>query len=267
MAGKKSPVACSTNTYHTYSLDEALNGIAQAGFRYVELSAVPGWTEHVRLTDPPSDVRARVESFGLKPLSMSAHSDLTTDDGISYLLQAIPFASELGVRYVNTAIGGHASLDEDVHAFLARTADIASAADRFDMIVTLETHGSIMASGADSLAIIQKIQSPRVRVNYDTGNVRFYGGQQPAEDLPKIMDFVAHMHLKDHIGGKANWQFPALGRGEVAFDGVFETLSGYGYQGPISVEIEFEGEPWPALADVDHAVAVSHEFLVSHGYA
>jgi sugar phosphate isomerase/epimerase len=38
-----------TNSYHTYSLEEALEGIAAAGYRYVELTAVRGWTEHVPL--------------------------------------------------------------------------------------------------------------------------------------------------------------------------------------------------------------------------
>ena len=41
-------LAASTNSYHTYSLEEALNGIAKAGFKSVELTSVPGWTEHVR---------------------------------------------------------------------------------------------------------------------------------------------------------------------------------------------------------------------------
>jgi hypothetical protein len=38
-----------TNSYHTYSLEEALEGIAAAGFNFVELSAVRGWTEHIPL--------------------------------------------------------------------------------------------------------------------------------------------------------------------------------------------------------------------------
>ena len=38
-----------TNSYHTYSLEEALEGIAAAGYRFVELTAVRGWTEHVPL--------------------------------------------------------------------------------------------------------------------------------------------------------------------------------------------------------------------------
>jgi len=40
-------IAVLTNTYHGFTLDEALNGIAAAGFQYVELAAVRGWTEHV----------------------------------------------------------------------------------------------------------------------------------------------------------------------------------------------------------------------------
>ena len=38
------PLAGHTNSYHTYSHDEALQGIAEAGYSAVELSAVPGWT-------------------------------------------------------------------------------------------------------------------------------------------------------------------------------------------------------------------------------
>ena len=36
------PLAGHTNSYHTYSFDEALAGIAGAGYKGVELSAVPG---------------------------------------------------------------------------------------------------------------------------------------------------------------------------------------------------------------------------------
>ena len=36
------PLAGHTNSYHTYGFDEALAGIAEAGFKHVELSAVPG---------------------------------------------------------------------------------------------------------------------------------------------------------------------------------------------------------------------------------
>ena len=48
------PLAGHTNTYHTYSFDEALGGIAEAGYRHVELSAVPGWTSFTCTSSPGS---------------------------------------------------------------------------------------------------------------------------------------------------------------------------------------------------------------------
>jgi len=34
-----------------------------------------------------------------------------------------------------------------------------------------------------------------------------------------------------------------------------------GYTGPLSVEIEFQGEPWPPLPEVDRAVQASYAYL------
>ncbi|MFN2165223.1 MAG: sugar phosphate isomerase/epimerase, partial [Anaerolineae bacterium] len=74
-----------TNSYHTYNLDQSLEGIAKAGFNYVELSAVKGWTEHVPLdaTDEQlAELQAKLDGLGLKPASLSGHSDLTTAEGV-----------------------------------------------------------------------------------------------------------------------------------------------------------------------------------------
>ena len=67
-----------TNSYHTYSLDAALEGIAKAGFKYVELSAVRGWTEHVPLEASEADIRevkAKLAHWGLTASALSGHSD------------------------------------------------------------------------------------------------------------------------------------------------------------------------------------------------
>ena len=36
-----------TNSYHGFTLKQALEGISKAGFKNVELTAVRGWTEHL----------------------------------------------------------------------------------------------------------------------------------------------------------------------------------------------------------------------------
>ena len=55
-----------SNTYHTRSAEEAWAGIAAAGYRTVELTAVVGWTEHVDLDADPAELFARLAHYGLE---------------------------------------------------------------------------------------------------------------------------------------------------------------------------------------------------------
>src|SRR5438093_2062830 len=259
------PLAGHTNSYHTYSFDEALAGIAGAGYRYVELSAVPGWTEHVDLDTPPADVRRKLEDHGLEAVSLSGHSDLTTREGLEHGLKAVRWAAEYGLPVMNTAVGGHQSADENEAAFLGNIGALADAADDAGVVVALEIHGDIMASSDVTIPLLEKIGRDSVKVNYDTANVEFYSGDLAVDDLPKITSYLAHVHLKDTTGGKGNWDFPAVGGGSVDFGRVLEILRDAGYSGPYSVEIEFQGEPWPSLDDVNAAMRRSREHLNALG--
>ena len=259
------PLAGHTNTYHTYSFDEALGGIAEAGYRHVELSAVPGWTEHVDLDSDPGDVRRKLDGYGLSPVSLSAHSDLTTREGLEHGIKGVRWAAQFGIPVVNTAVGGHQSADENEAAFLSNVGELADAAGDADVVVALEIHGDIMASSDVTLPLLEKIGRESVQVNYDTANVEFYSGEKAVDDLPKIVPHLAHVHLKDTTGGKGNWNFPAIGSGVVDFGRVLAILREAGYPGPYSVELEFQGEPWPPLADVTEAMRRSREHLNALG--
>lgn len=264
----KNPVAGHTNTYHTYSLDDALAGIAAAGFRYVELSAVPGWTEHVDVHADPADMRRRLERRGLAAVSLSAHSDLTTAEGLRHAIDAVRWTAGFGIPILNTAIGGHAGKEESEKAFLDNVGALAAAAEEAGIIIALEVHGDIMASGRRSLPLLEKIGHPDTfKINYDTGNVEYYAGERAIDDLPLIASHLAHVHLKDTAGGKGVWDFPPLGGGSVDFRRVMEILREANYAGPLSVEIEFRGEPWPSLAEVNEAMRRSHDHLRGLGVA
>ena len=261
----ETPLAGHTNSYHAYTLDEALAGIAEAGFRYVELSAVPGWTEHVRF-DGAEDLRRRLRSYELTPVSLSAHSDLTTPDGLQYGIEAVRWAAAFGISIINTAIGGHAGREENERAFLENIGELADAAQAAGVVVALEIHGEIMATGEKSLPLLRKIGRPDViKVNYDTANVEYYGGARAVDDMATIAPYLAHVHLKDTMGGRGVWNFPALGSGVVDFRRVLDILRSGGYKGPYSVELEFQGEPWPPLADVTLAMRRSYAHLRSLG--
>jgi sugar phosphate isomerase/epimerase len=259
------PLAGHTNSYHTYSFDEALAGIAGAGDEGVELSSVPGWTEHIDVDGDPAAVRSKLDGYGLTAVSLSGHSDLTTSDGLAHGIKAVEWAGRYGLPVMNSAVGGHQSADENESAFLENIGELADAADAAGVVVALEIHGDIMASSDVTLPLIAKIGRDSVKVNYDTANVEFYSGDLAVDDLPKITGELAHVHLKDTTGGKGNWNFPAIGDGHVDFGRVLAILRDAGYDGPLSVEIEFEGEPWPSLDDVNAAMRRSYEHLSALG--
>jgi sugar phosphate isomerase/epimerase len=253
-------LAANTNSYHSYSAEEAFAGIVAAGYSHVELLAVPGWTEHVSFDRP-----LELHGFDLTPVSLSAHSDLTTRAGLEHGIRAVGWAAENGIPILNTAIGGHASIDEDESAFLANIGELADAAEAAGVVLTLEIHGELMASGARTLGLLERIGRDSVKVNYDTGNVWHYAGVRAVDDLPLIVEHVAHVHLKDTRGGVGVWDFPPLGEGDVDFAAILAILRAAGYAGPLSVELEFQGEPWPPLAGVTEGMRRSREHLLALG--
>ena len=259
------PLAGHTNSYHTYSFDEALAGIAEAGYKGVELSAVPGWTDHVDLDAPTAGVRSKLDSYGLTAVSLSGHSDLTTKDGLAHGIKAVNWAADYGLPIVNTAIGGHWSEDENQGAFMENIGELADAAKEAGVVVALEIHGDIMASGALTVPLMESIGRDEIRVNYDTANCEFYGDVAAVDDIPAIAPYLAHVHLKDKVGGARVWDFPAPGEGHIEFDRVLAVLADAGYDGPYSVEIEFSGEPWPPLDEVTRAMGSAYRHLSGLG--
>ena len=262
-------LAVSTNSYHSYTFEEALAGIAGAGYTSVELSSVPGWTEHVLRDSTDADldrVRAQLAAAGLDAISMSGHSDLASEEGIASFRKALRIAGYLGIRYITTSTGGHddsssGSVEDQRREFLTRFGPLADEAAAAGIDICLETHGGLSSTGAKTAELVQAIGKPNVGINYDTANVIFYGDVRPEEDILAAAPFVTHLHLKDKAGGDHDWNFPAIGTGNVDFAKVFTALDSVGFAGPVSVELEFQGEPWPPLDDVQSALGSSRHFI------
>ena len=262
-------LAASTNSYHPYSLGEALAGIAAAGITSVELTSVPGWTEHVRRDATPEEigfVKDQLEQHGLTAISLSGHSDLTSDHGVTEFRKALDLCRRLGLSMITTSTGGHdassaGGLDEQREQFLVRIGPLCDEAAASGITICFETHGGLLATGAIAAELMRAIDKPNVGINYDPGNVIHYGGVRPEEDIAAAAPYVVHMHVKDQIGGQGVWNFPPTGTGEIDFTQIFATLDKSGFTGPCSIEVEFEGDPWPALADVNAAVAQSAAYV------
>ena len=87
----KRTIGVNSNCYHGYSVEDALEGIAAAGFHYVELTATKGWTEHVfpsQTFEYLDGIREKMKELKLVPFAMSGHCNLMDRERDVYKRQA-----------------------------------------------------------------------------------------------------------------------------------------------------------------------------------
>lgn len=270
-------VSVSTNTYHGFTLEEALRGISAAGYTHVELTGVAGWTEHVhaKMSDAElRDVKALMDAYGLKPIGLSGHCNLMDSDRLADFMANIELAGKLGCKYIVSSTGeAHNSKNENTkdELLVANLKKVLPLCEKSGVMLVLEIHGE-HATGAQLRKIVDMVGSPHLGINYDTANVVFYGKKMPDEDVKDCAKQVAYVHLKDKGGAPDAWDFPAPGKGWLKLEDTLKYLDSQGFDGPISVEIEFTQEFTMRkknpedLPVVDAAVADAYKYLSSIGY-
>jgi len=266
-------IAVNSICYHGYSIEEAIEGIAKAGFRYIELTATKGWTEHV-FPDMPFErlleIQDKLNAAGLIPFSMSGHCNLMDTERIGDFIKNIRLAAFFGCDYIVSSIG-EAHLKDNAVADNATVAGHIAALvphlEKYNLTLVLETHGKEHGTGKVLSEIVGLVGSDRVKINYDTANVIFYGRVDPCEDISTCMNDVAYIHLKEKAGADDAWDFPALGKGRIDFPCIFKSLEAVENNSPFSIEIEFTAAGPKDLGEINQAVQDSADYLRANGFA
>lgn len=263
-------VAVNSNCYHGYSIEQAIDGIAAAGFHFIELTATKGWTEHVFPTMSFNDlnrVKDRLKAAGLVPFAMSGHTNLMDTERIGDFINNMRLANFFGCETIVSSIG-EAHLKDQAVASNEQVAGhlrgLLPYLEEYNLNLVLENHGE-HSTGAIIKSIVELVGSPRVKINYDTANVIYFAGIDPLDDLPGCVDQVGFLHVKDKLGGKGEWNFPALGQGHVDFARILKILDQAGNNSPLSIEIEFTSAGSKNLAEINQAVKMSYDYLKSLG--
>lgn len=252
-----------TNSYNANSLARALDGIARAGYTHAELSAIPNRDGSIRADDPPETVRRELERAGLDCVAMSVPLEPADERSVSEARALIEWGGRFGLAHINCGLG-NAPVSGD--GWITALAGLGDAAEAAGLSLNIEVHGPLAPTGLKTAALLSRLDHQAIGMNYDTGNVEFYGAVAATEDLPHVLDAVEHVHLKDKLGGQGDWAFPALGGGHVDFQALADVLKRKP-EVPLSVEIEFHGDPWPDAAVVDDAMATSRSHLQAVGLA
>lgn len=229
---------------------------AALGYRFVEpmvhdgreLLSEAGYFHSVSMDGEPLEVRDVLERNGVRASGLSAHCPLMRPEiAVPYLQKAIRFAHAIGAPVVNTDEGIRPSWVEGEDAFAVMKYTLTTVlrtAERYGVFVAIEPHQSITKTTDGLLRIATLVDSPFLRVNYDTGNA-YLGGEDPYEGLRAVAGLVVHVHAKDisirmseEEKGKVTGTPVgcACGDGVIDWERVTGILAGAGYTGVLSVE-------------------------------
>lgn len=255
-------IGCGTVCFRKLPLDEALQRIARAGYRYVEPQATAPFCPHVDpWKDDPERFKRRVNDLGFLGVSALWSSNgamLRDPQTVPGVTQSIRWASAAGIGVVNAGDGQkpEGMSDQDALAVLAdRLGQILEVAAACRVYLAIEPHGTFSLSATGLQKILALGDSPWLGINYDAANVHratyvetaagAYSwkpagqAQDEVETLRAVADRVVHFHAKDLQAGRA----VALGDGEVNNRDCIEVLRKCHYQGVLSLETEGENEP------------------------
>lgn len=271
---KKRIIAVNSNCYHGYSIEEAIEGIKAAGFKYIELTATKGWTEHVfpnQSFERLLQIKDLLDKNGIIPFAMSGHTNLMDDARIDDFVKNIRLAHFFGCDYIVSSIG-EAHLEDKAVASNEVVAQHIKGflpyLEKYDMKLVIETHGD-HGTGKILGEICDLVGSDRVMINYDTANAIFWGylnENDMYEDFSACINQIGYMHIKDKLGDIHEWNFPALGKGYVPFEKIFNSLDSKSNMSPLSIEIEFTEKGPKDIDEINNAVKDSANYLKSLGF-
>ncbi len=274
-------VSCFTNNFGAFGVREAAERIRSTGIRHLELAlrghnlgglVIP---EEAVITEKADDATAgafrdRLVELGVVVSGCNVGGgDMRSDEGRELTIRRIRFARKWFEAPVAVSGASQPTSAEERSAVVANLRAVGGVAAELGLVVALETHKGPTQNATAMLDLMNDVDHPAIRLNFDTANILYYNpGVDLLAELGRVKQLVRNVHLKDSRGVPDEWYFPAIGEGGgVDFAAVGALLDEVGFQGAYTIEIEgIGGESEPGIDERTDRVRRSVKHLRACGY-
>lgn len=179
-----------------------------------------------------------------------------------YTIEAVRLAAQLGAPCVSVT-SGHprpgCSPEQALAFFVDSLRRICVEAERRNVRVGIEYEpGLLVERATEALAVIERVGSPALGVNFDIGH-SWLDGEEPERVVPLLAGRIWNVHVEDIRGRKHFHRVP--GDGDLPFARYFDALRGIGYSGFLTVELY----TYPECPEEVGRLALSHLQELLHG--
>ena len=213
------------------------------------------------LDTDPKIIRDMCEEAGVRISGLSSHSDLLNPEfGVLYARRGIRYARALGVSIVQITEDMYPPkwIDEKEAYNIMRVSlrAIAETCEANGVYLAVEQHGPYSAKIEHMRRILELVDSPWIKCNFDCGNT-FLAGSDPYEMLEAVIHKVVHVHAKDISVKQAEAERGkvtgtavgcACGEGVIDWKKIVGRLKRAGFRGVLSVECGTEEQALKSLA-------------------
>jgi sugar phosphate isomerase/epimerase len=224
--------------FGAFDMEAAFKYTAMAGYDGIELSAIPGMSEHLvleRWQELVPEILRLSKEYGLELLAME--QPRRDPERMKAAFQA---AVALGIPIVNCGPGGKADDEDAWGEVIASLRTLSKMAEEYGVTLCVKAHvRASIYNTPTTLRAMEEIASPAFGIDMDPSHM-YRSGENPVEAIAAVISRVKHVHIRDCKGrqqGPGDPMDQANGRGDIDLVGYIRTLHENGYAGPVDLEV------------------------------
>src|SRR5205085_6291504 len=195
----KWPVGCFNRPWTKWSFDETLKQIKAAGYQTTGLLSRTRDEQFIGADATPEyldKLKQRLAANGLKANmgALRSRHNIPLADSIKEVRKQIDNAKFLSLQYV---LSFGVDKPEEYDHFYKVMSDAAAYADERKVKLVMKPHGGGSGSSDEILRAIKTVNHRNFKIWYDAGNIIYYTGKDPIEELKPIAQHVTGFCAKD----------------------------------------------------------------------
>lgn len=221
-----------------FDMETAFKHVAMAGYDGIEISAIPGMSDHLVLEnwrEIVPEVKRLSQTYGLELLAMEQPSQ--EHERMEMAMQA---AVEAGIPIINCGPGGKTEEEGSLQKSLDSLGALTQMAEKYGVILCVKAHvGAAIYNTPTTLKAMDAISSPYFGIDMDPSHIH-RANENPVEAVAAVISRVKHLHIRDCKGRQQGPGAPedqANGRGDIDLVGFIRVLHEHGYTGPLNLEV------------------------------
>ncbi|MGC9358890.1 MAG: sugar phosphate isomerase/epimerase family protein [Anaerolineae bacterium] len=234
-----------------YDMETAFKYLAMSGYDGIEISAIPGMSEHLvieRWRDAVPEIKRLSETYGLELFAME--QPFPDPEIMEPAFQA---AVETGIPIINTGSRGTADDEDSFQERINVLGELAEMAERYGVTLCVKAHvGAAIHDTASTLRAMEMISSPAFGIDMDPSHIH-RAFEDPYKAIVPVFPRVRHVHIRDCKGrtmgegiidDAGNVRYPNMapemqtcGRGDIDLVRFVRVLHELGYKGALDLEI------------------------------